>query len=82
MTPEPNRVPAPPSPSKPGRSGHEAPEGPWLELAMRAADMGAIAWDLERRGIGAADAVAIGDSARDLDLAPAVGRLWITAGLL
>lgn len=39
----------------------------------------AIAWDLERRGIDACDAVAIGDSTSDLDMAPAVGRLWITA---
>jgi hydroxymethylpyrimidine pyrophosphatase-like HAD family hydrolase len=38
----------------------------------------AIAWDLERRGIAPADAVAIGDSVSDLDMAPAVGRLWIT----
>ena len=39
----------------------------------------AIAWDLERRGIAPSDAVAIGDSVSDLDMAPAVGRLWITA---
>jgi hydroxymethylpyrimidine pyrophosphatase-like HAD family hydrolase len=39
----------------------------------------AIAWDLERRGLVPADAVAIGDSVSDLDMAPAVGRLWITA---
>jgi len=39
----------------------------------------AIAWDLERRGIAPADAVAIGDSVSDLEMAPAVGRLWITA---
>ena len=39
----------------------------------------AIAWDLERRGLDPADAVAIGDSVSDLDMAPAVGRLWITA---
>ena len=39
----------------------------------------ASAWDLQRRGIDPADAVAIGDSASDLDMAPAVGRLWITA---
>jgi hypothetical protein len=39
----------------------------------------AIAWDLERRGIAREDAVAIGDSISDLDMAPAVGRLWITA---
>jgi hydroxymethylpyrimidine pyrophosphatase-like HAD family hydrolase len=39
----------------------------------------AIAWDLERRGLCAEDAVGIGDSASDLEMAPAVGRLWITA---
>ena len=39
----------------------------------------AIAWDLERRGLDPTDAVAIGDSVSDLDMAPAVGRLWITA---
>jgi hydroxymethylpyrimidine pyrophosphatase-like HAD family hydrolase len=39
----------------------------------------AVAWDLRRRGIDAADAVAIGDSVSDLDMAPSVGRLWITA---
>jgi hydroxymethylpyrimidine pyrophosphatase-like HAD family hydrolase len=39
----------------------------------------AIAWDLERRGIAPADAIAIGDSVSDLEMAPAVGRLWITA---
>jgi hydroxymethylpyrimidine pyrophosphatase-like HAD family hydrolase len=39
----------------------------------------AVAWDLERRGIDPADAVAIGDSVSDLEMAPAVGRLWITA---
>jgi predicted mannosyl-3-phosphoglycerate phosphatase (HAD superfamily) len=39
----------------------------------------AIAWDLQRRGLSPAEAVAIGDSVSDLDMAPAVGRLWITA---
>jgi hypothetical protein len=39
----------------------------------------AIAWDLARRGLTTADAVAIGDSVSDLEMAPAVGRLWITA---
>ena len=39
----------------------------------------AIAWDLRRRGIDPADAVAIGDSVSDLEMAPAVGRLFITA---
>ncbi len=39
----------------------------------------AIAWDLRRRGLSPADAIAIGDSVSDLDMAPAVGRLFITA---
>jgi HAD superfamily hydrolase (TIGR01484 family) len=39
----------------------------------------AIAWDLQRRGLTPDDAVAIGDSVSDLDMAPAVGRLFITA---
>ncbi len=39
----------------------------------------AIEWDLERSGLTPDDAVAIGDSVSDLDMAPAVGRLWITA---
>ena len=39
----------------------------------------AIAWDLERRGLSPDDAVAIGDSVSDLEMASAVGRLWITA---
>jgi hydroxymethylpyrimidine pyrophosphatase-like HAD family hydrolase len=39
----------------------------------------AIAWDLQRRGLGPEDAVAIGDSISDLEMAPAVSRLWITA---
>ncbi len=39
----------------------------------------AISWDLARRGLTADDAVAVGDSVSDLEMAPAVGRLWITA---
>jgi hypothetical protein len=39
----------------------------------------AITWDLERRGLSPDDAVAIGDSVSDLEMAPAVSRLWITA---
>jgi hydroxymethylpyrimidine pyrophosphatase-like HAD family hydrolase len=39
----------------------------------------AIRWDLARRGLAATDAVAVGDSVSDLDMAPAVGRLFITA---
>jgi hypothetical protein len=39
----------------------------------------AIAWDLERRGLAPEDAIAVGDSVSDLEMAPAVGQLWITA---
>ena len=39
----------------------------------------AVAWDLKRRGLGAADAIAIGDSISDLEMAEAVSNLWITA---
>jgi hypothetical protein len=39
----------------------------------------AISWDLARRGLTAADAVAVGDSVSDLEMAPAVDRLWLTA---
>jgi hypothetical protein len=39
----------------------------------------AITWDLARRGLTPADAVAVGDSVSDLEMAPAVGRLWVTA---
>ena len=39
----------------------------------------AITWDLARRGLEPADAVAVGDSVSDLEMAAAVGRLWVTA---
>lgn len=39
----------------------------------------AVARDLARRGLTAADALAIGDSASDLDMAAYVERLWLTA---
>jgi hydroxymethylpyrimidine pyrophosphatase-like HAD family hydrolase len=39
----------------------------------------AITWDLARRGLTPDDAVAVGDSVSDLEMAPAVGRLWVTA---
>lgn len=49
-------------------------------LMPRGIDKGAaITWDLARRGIDPVDAVAVGDSVSDLEMAPAVGRLWITA---
>ncbi len=60
-----------------------APEGQLARvyhLMPRGISKGAaIAWDLERRGLDPADAVAVGDSVSDLDMAPAVGGLWITA---
>jgi phosphoserine phosphatase len=39
----------------------------------------AVGWDLARRGLSAADAVAVGDSASDLGMAAHVGRMWVTA---
>ncbi len=39
----------------------------------------AVRWDMERRGIDAAEAIAIGDSASDLEMADWVSRLWLTA---
>jgi hydroxymethylpyrimidine pyrophosphatase-like HAD family hydrolase len=39
----------------------------------------AVAWDLARRGLSAADAIAIGDSASDLDMASAVSRFFLVA---
>ncbi len=39
----------------------------------------AVAWDLKRRGLRAEDAIAIGDSISDLEMADAVSKLWITA---
>lgn len=39
----------------------------------------AVAWDLARRGLSGADAVAVGDSASDLTMAPHVGRMWVVA---
>ncbi len=39
----------------------------------------AVRWDLQRRGIDPADAIAIGDSISDLEMADSVGLLWLTA---
>jgi hypothetical protein len=39
----------------------------------------AVGWDLARRGLSPADAVAVGDSASDLGMAPYVGTMWVTA---
>lgn len=38
-----------------------------------------VARDLRRRGLSPAQAIAVGDSASDLDMAPQVGRMWLTA---
>lgn len=37
----------------------------------------AVTWDLTRRGLVAADAVAVGDSKADLEMASAVGHFWL-----
>ena len=37
----------------------------------------AVARDLERRGLSRGDAIAIGDSVSDLEMAPHVGQMWI-----
>ncbi|MDQ4037617.1 MAG: HAD hydrolase family protein [Actinomycetota bacterium] len=39
----------------------------------------AVQWDLTRRGIDPADAIAIGDSISDLEMADSVSRLWLTS---
>ena len=39
----------------------------------------AVSWDLQRRGIDPANAIAIGDSVSDLEMADSVSRLWLTA---
>lgn len=39
----------------------------------------AVAWDLKRRGIDPANAIAVGDSASDLTMAPEVGRFFMMA---
>jgi hydroxymethylpyrimidine pyrophosphatase-like HAD family hydrolase len=38
-----------------------------------------VAADLERRGLTGADAVALGDSVSDLEMAPLVAEFWLTA---
>ena len=38
-----------------------------------------VAHDLARRGLSAAQAVAVGDSLSDLEMAAHVGRMWVTA---
>ena len=67
-------------PVRPGSTLADAAPPRIYHLMPRGISKGtAIAWDLERRGLTPADAVAIGDSVSDLDMAPAVERLWITA---
>jgi len=39
----------------------------------------AVAWDLQRRGLTAGQAIAIGDSISDLEMADSVSDLWLTA---
>jgi hypothetical protein len=68
-------------PRRAGTTSADDPAPPRIyHLMPRGITKGAaIAWDLQRRGLAPDDAVAIGDSVSDLDMAPAVGRLWITA---
>jgi hydroxymethylpyrimidine pyrophosphatase-like HAD family hydrolase len=54
-----------------GRVYHLLPDGINKGLAVQ--------WDLARRGIAPGDAVAIGDSLSDLEMAPYVGSFWLTA---
>lgn len=42
----------------------------------------ALAWDLERRGLTSADAIAVGDSVEDLGMAPHVGRFFLCRNAL
>ncbi|WP_041941141.1 MULTISPECIES: HAD hydrolase family protein [Frankia] len=42
----------------------------------------AVAYDLKRRGVSPAEAIAIGDSASDLAMAPHVGRMHLVANAL
>jgi hypothetical protein len=39
----------------------------------------AVSWDLARRGLSPQDAVAVGDSASDLRMSGAAGRMWVVA---
>ena len=68
-----------PATSRMGLDDHPLPPRVYHLMPRGISKGAAIAWDLERRGLDPADAVAIGDSASDLEMAPAVGRLWITA---
>jgi hydroxymethylpyrimidine pyrophosphatase-like HAD family hydrolase len=68
-----------PATSRMGLDDHPLPPRVYHLMPRGISKGAAIAWDLERRGLTPADAVAIGDSVSDLDMAPAVGRLWITA---
>lgn len=66
-----------------GRSTGLSPQGlpaHVYHLMPRGVSKGlAVAWDLRRRGLRADQAIAIGDSISDLEMADSVGRLWLTA---
>jgi hydroxymethylpyrimidine pyrophosphatase-like HAD family hydrolase len=68
-----------PATSRMGLDPHPLPPRVFHLMPRGISKGAAIAWDLERRGLAPEDAVAIGDSVSDLEMAPAVGRLWITA---
>jgi phosphoglycolate phosphatase-like HAD superfamily hydrolase len=71
-------LPAVPSPSTLVGSG----EPPHVyHLLPRGLSKGlAVARDIARRGLRAADAIAVGDSLSDLSMAEHVGRMWVVAG--
>lgn len=66
-----------------GRSTGLSPEGlpaHVYHLMPRGVSKGmAVAWDLRRRGLSPDQAIAIGDSISDLEMAGSVSRLWLTA---
>jgi hypothetical protein len=68
-----------PTTSRMGLDDHRLPPRVYHLMPRGISKGAAIAWDLQRRGLAPEQAVAIGDSVSDLDMAPAVGRLWITA---
>jgi len=66
-----------------GRSTGLSPQGlpaHVYHLMPRGVSKGlAVAWDLQRRGLTAGQAIAIGDSISDLEMADSVSELWLTA---
>lgn len=69
-----------PPPERPGSLRPEALPAHVYHLMPRGLSKGlAVRRDLGRRGLEPSRALAVGDSASDLSMAPYVGRLWLTA---